>query len=94
VRALERMTGRPVALFSFPFGRRANIRGDLRQAVAAAGCECMFSAFGGIVDATTEVYAIPRFGASAMHKPLYLALEIEGLWPRGERLARPAKKRI
>ena len=44
----------------------------------------MFSAFGGIVDDTTEVYAIPRFGASAMHKPLYLALEIEGLWPHDQ----------
>jgi peptidoglycan/xylan/chitin deacetylase (PgdA/CDA1 family)/folate-dependent phosphoribosylglycinamide formyltransferase PurN len=83
VRELKQMTGRPVPLFSFPFGRRDNIRDELRQAVAAAGCMCMFSAFGGMVEATTEAYAIPRFGASAMHKPLYLALEIEGLWPHG-----------
>lgn len=90
VRDLEQMTGRPVALFSFPFGRRAHIRDELRQAVAAAGCACMFSAFGGMVDATTDVYAIPRFGASAMHKPLYLALEIEGVSPAAiaERLRR------
>ncbi len=84
VRDLERITGRPVPLFSFPFGRRDNIRDELRQAVAAAGCACMFSAFGGTVDASTEAYAIPRFGASAMHKPLYLALEIEGLWPHDQ----------
>jgi hypothetical protein len=44
----------------------------------------MFSAFGGTVDASTDAYAIPRFGASAMHKPLYLALEIEGLWPHDQ----------
>jgi len=84
VRELEQMTGRPVTLFSFPFGRRDNIRGELRQAVAATGCACMFSAFGGTVDASTDAYAIPRFGASAMHKPLYLALEIEGLWPHDQ----------
>ena len=84
VRALEQMTGSPVTLFSFPFGRRDNIRGELREAVAAAGCACMFSAFGGIVDESTDAYAIPRFGASAMHKPLYLALEIEGIWPHDQ----------
>ena len=47
VRELERLTGHRVTLFSYPFGRRDNIRGELRKAVEAAGCECMFSAFGG-----------------------------------------------
>jgi hypothetical protein len=42
----------------------------------------MFSAYGGFVDSKSDLYDIPRFGASSMHTPLVLALELEGLLPR------------
>ena len=81
VAELERLTGRRVSLFSFPFGRPTNTHGEVRDAVAAAGCTCMFSAFGGIVDSSTDLFDIPRFGASDLHSPVHLALEIEGISP-------------
>jgi len=85
VKDLERMTGRVVTLFSYPFGRETNIRPEFRRIVAAAGCDCMFSAFGGVVNSGTDAYDIPRFGASSGHTPLYLALQIEGIAPDGLR---------
>lgn len=81
VRQLERILERKVSLFSYPFGGAGNVRAECRQSVVDAGCSCMFSAFGGIVDSNADAYAIPRFGASFMHRPLELALEIEGLSP-------------
>jgi len=90
VRALTRITGNPITHFSFPFGREANIREELRGAVRNAGCDCIFSAYGGFVGPATDLYDIPRFGTSSMHSPLALALELEGLtlraisgWLRG-----------
>jgi peptidoglycan/xylan/chitin deacetylase (PgdA/CDA1 family)/folate-dependent phosphoribosylglycinamide formyltransferase PurN len=87
VRQLERILAHKVTLFSYPFGGEKNVRAEFRKQVAEAGCACMFSAFGGIVDSETDAYAIPRFGASFQHRPLDLALEIEGLSP-GAILAR------
>jgi peptidoglycan/xylan/chitin deacetylase (PgdA/CDA1 family) len=82
IRALGDLTASPITMFSFPFGREINIRQELGQAVRDAGAECMFSAYGGFVDSKTDLYDIPRFGASSMHTPLALALELEGLMPR------------
>ena len=81
VEELERMTERRITLFSYPFGKERNIRRELVASVSEAGCECMFSAFGGFVGARTDPFDIPRFGVSGMHHPLYVALEIEGLAP-------------
>jgi peptidoglycan/xylan/chitin deacetylase (PgdA/CDA1 family) len=81
VKDLERMTSGTITLFSYPFGKETNIRPELRQTVAEAGCECMFSAFGGMVDSATDAYDIPRIGVSSGHTPLYLALQIEGIAP-------------
>jgi len=81
VKDLERITGRAITLFSYPFGRETNIRAELRQTVADAGCDCMFSAFGGFVDPATNAYDIPRICVSSGHTPLYLALQIEGIDP-------------
>jgi peptidoglycan/xylan/chitin deacetylase (PgdA/CDA1 family) len=82
IRALSGLTGSPITMFSFPFGRETNIRQELRQAVREAGAECMFSAYGGFVNSKSDPYDIPRFGASSMHTPLALALELECLMPR------------
>jgi peptidoglycan/xylan/chitin deacetylase (PgdA/CDA1 family) len=82
LRTLRALTASSITMFSFPFGRETNIRQELRQAVRDAGAECMFSAYGGFVDSKSDLYDIPRFGASSMNTPLALALEIEGLMPR------------
>jgi methionyl-tRNA formyltransferase len=81
VQSLERLTGSPIRLFSFPFGRQCNFRQELRQTVESAGCEGIFSAHGGFIDSATDRYDIPRLGASSMNSPLALALELEGLAP-------------
>jgi peptidoglycan/xylan/chitin deacetylase (PgdA/CDA1 family)/folate-dependent phosphoribosylglycinamide formyltransferase PurN len=81
VRSLERLTGSPIRLFSFPFGGQRNFRRELRPTVESAGCEGIFSAHGGFIDSATDPYAIPRLGASSMNSPLALALELEGLAP-------------
>jgi peptidoglycan/xylan/chitin deacetylase (PgdA/CDA1 family) len=78
---LRRMTGREISLFSYPFGKERNIRREVVPIVKEAGCDCMFSAFGGFVGSGTDLFDIPRFGVSGMHHPLYVALEIEGLAP-------------
>jgi peptidoglycan/xylan/chitin deacetylase (PgdA/CDA1 family)/folate-dependent phosphoribosylglycinamide formyltransferase PurN len=77
---LNRMTGREITLFSYPFGKERNIRKEVVPFIAER-CECMFSAFGGFVGPGTDLFDIPRFGVSGMHHPLYVALEIEGLAP-------------
>jgi len=42
-RALVRIIGKPIDLFSFPFGRVDNIRNETRQAISAAGYVALFS---------------------------------------------------
>ena len=56
VEDLQRMTGREITLFSYPFGKERNIRRELINVVREAGCECMFSAFGGFVGARTDLF--------------------------------------
>lgn len=76
---LEEMTGRTMTLFSFPFGKQANIRDDVRNLVRQAGFEALFSAYGGFVTHETDLFDIPRMGVSSAHRPLDLMMEIEGL---------------
>jgi methionyl-tRNA formyltransferase len=71
----------PVRYFSFPFGGIKNIRPEVVRLVRDAGYDALFSAHGGFIDSTTELYDIPRIGASGEHRPLYLLLEVEGLMP-------------
>ena len=78
---LERMTGQPVRLFSFPFGRLHNIRPETRDLIREAGYDAVFSASGGFVGGDTDRWDIPRLGASSRHKPLWLLMELEGLAP-------------
>ncbi|MBV8828526.1 MAG: polysaccharide deacetylase family protein [Acidobacteriaceae bacterium] len=76
---LETVMGRPVTLFSFPFGRKENIREDVRQLVRDAGFEALFSAYGGFVRESTDVFDVPRMGVSSAHRPLDLMMELEGI---------------
>jgi peptidoglycan/xylan/chitin deacetylase (PgdA/CDA1 family) len=89
-RQLEEVMGRPVLLFSFPFGKISNIREEVRQMVAGAGYRALFSAGGGFVDQNTALLDVPRFGVSSDHSPLALMMELEGIslehfryWLRG-----------
>jgi hypothetical protein len=89
-RQLQAMIGRPVSLFSFPFGKIQDIRPEARAFVKEAGYAALFSAYGGFAGADTSLWDIPRVGAGEGHKPLWLLLEIEGLTPAaiGRRLKR------
>ena len=78
-RQLEQLTGRPVMLFSFPFGKLHNIREEVQQMVVAAGYRALFAAHGGFVDQTTSLFDIPRIGVSSDHSALSLLMELEGI---------------
>jgi peptidoglycan/xylan/chitin deacetylase (PgdA/CDA1 family) len=72
---------RPIRYASFPFGGTKNIRPEVVSLIREAGYDALFSAHGGFVDSTTELYNIPRMGTSGGNRPLYLLLEVEGLMP-------------
>ena len=76
---LETVADHPVTLFSFPFGKKSNIREDVRELIKKAGFQALFSAHGGFVHANTDVYDVPRIGVSSAHRPLDLMMELEGI---------------
>jgi len=76
---LQKIIGRSVNLFSFPFGRQANISGSARHIVQTNGYIALFSAHGGFIGPSTNAYDIPRIGASFESSPVYCLLQIEGL---------------
>ena len=76
---LEKMIGKPVDLFSFPFGQLENLSAPARQIIQTSGYTALFSAYGGHIDSSTSRYDIPREGASYDSSPLYCLLQIEGL---------------
>ncbi len=80
---LHEQTGKPPALFSFPFGKPSNIRDEAVAEIRRAGYRAIFSAHGGFVGTKTDLWDIPRLGANSDCKPLYLLLEIEGLGASG-----------
>jgi peptidoglycan/xylan/chitin deacetylase (PgdA/CDA1 family) len=96
---LEAILGRQVRFFSFPWGRLHNIREEIRPIVRSAGYDAMFAADGGFVAGSTDLYDIPRCGASSKHRPLDLMMELEGLSSCGivgrlRRLLRPYRKAV
>jgi len=78
-RVLEEITGAPVKLFSFPFGKETNIRDEVRQMVREAGFEALFSAHGGYISGASDPYDIKRFGANSRYRALDLMMEMEGI---------------
>jgi peptidoglycan/xylan/chitin deacetylase (PgdA/CDA1 family) len=91
---LEKMIGKPVDLFSFPFGRPDNIRAATMQIIQSAGYIANFSAYGGFIGSGTDPYDIPRAGAHYEASPVYCLLQIEGLTlSRIARKVRSARKR-
>ncbi len=84
---LEKITGKPVNLFAFPFGQPRNIREETLQIIQSSGYLANFSVYGGFIDSRTDPFSIPRGGAHYESSPIYCLLQIEGLT-----LSRLAKK--
>jgi peptidoglycan/xylan/chitin deacetylase (PgdA/CDA1 family) len=76
---LEKIIGKPIDLFSFPFGRVDNISPPTRRIIQTAGYVALFSAHGGFIGPGTNPYDIPRTGAHYELSPVYCLLQIEGL---------------
>lgn len=78
-RDLEGIVGRPVTLFSYPFGQVSNVRNGTSELVRRSGYKAMFSAYGGHVRSGSNPFDLPRIGVSGETRPLDLLMEIEGL---------------
>jgi peptidoglycan/xylan/chitin deacetylase (PgdA/CDA1 family) len=78
-RELQKIIGKPVSFFSFPFGRTDNITSVTRRIVETAGYTALFSAHGGEIGPGTDPHDIPRSGTSFEASPVYCLLQIEGL---------------
>ena len=76
---LEKLIGRPVNLFSFPYGRVDNISVQTRQLIQTADYAALFAAHGGFLGLRTNPYDIPRTAAHYESSPVYCLLQIEGL---------------
>lgn len=84
---LRSITGKPVELFSYPFGGREHITGENRGVVRETGYRALFSAYGGSIVEGCGLWDIPRMGASHETPALYCLLMTEGLTP-GQMVAR------
>ena len=84
---LEKMIGKRVDLFSFPFGRIDNISAPNRRIIQTAGYTALFAAHGGHINSRTNHFDIPREGVNYEASPLYCLLQIEGL-TLSQRIAR------
>jgi peptidoglycan/xylan/chitin deacetylase (PgdA/CDA1 family) len=78
-RDLAQILGRPVTLFSFPYGRKWNIRPEVAELVRRAGYHAMFSAYGGYVNGRADLFDIRRIGMCGQYRALDLLMDIEGL---------------
>lgn len=76
---LEKLIGKSVDLFAFPFGRPHHIRTATLQIIQSASYIANFSANGGFIDSRTDPFDIPRGGAHYESSPVYCLLQIEGL---------------
>jgi len=76
---LERLTGKRVDLFSYPFGREMNIRDEVVELIRQAGYRALFAAHGGYVTPECDLFNIPRVGMSGEFRALDLLMEVEGL---------------
>lgn len=74
---LEQELGRPVRLFSYPYGRRNQITDANRALVEEAGFMCCMSAHGGSVHAGDDRFRLLRTPISPWHiSPMQLAFEL------------------
>jgi peptidoglycan/xylan/chitin deacetylase (PgdA/CDA1 family) len=80
-RQLQKLTGLSIDTMSFPYGRSSNFPNAFLPIVQSAGYSALFSAFGGHVTSSSDLFGIPRIGASGEFRPLDMLMEIEG-WSR------------
>lgn len=59
-RKLDQQLGKPMRLFAYPFGGRANISEQARELVRQAGFVCCLSAVGGVNAATASPFELNR----------------------------------
>jgi len=76
---LEKLIGKPVNLFSFPYGQVDNISAATRRIIQTTDYAALFSAYGGFIGLGTNPYDIPRTAAHYECSPVYCLLQIEGL---------------
>ena len=101
-RDLEAMVGRSVTQFSFPFGQRANTNQKVEELVLRAGYRAMFSAYGGYIGPTSNLFDLRRVSISGDVRPLDLLMEIEGIslgallrpWGRTRRLRKERRRSV
>jgi peptidoglycan/xylan/chitin deacetylase (PgdA/CDA1 family) len=58
---LEAVTGKDVTSFAYPFGKRHHYNRQTVEAVRATGFVCACSNFGGLVNRSSDRFALPRF---------------------------------
>jgi peptidoglycan/xylan/chitin deacetylase (PgdA/CDA1 family) len=76
-RILERETGAPVTLFSFPYGGPNRMTAENRARVAQAGYRCCLSGYGGTVARGDDPYRLRRAPIGLWHlSPQHLGFEL------------------
>ena len=76
---LEKIVGKPIEFFSYPFGKKTDISKNACQIVQHAGFKALFSAYGGVVTNCCDLFDIQRKGANSEYLPLDLLMEIDGI---------------
>ncbi len=84
-RRLEAELGKPITLFSYPYGGPTHLDEANRQVVQQAGYECCLSAFGGLVSQGTDPFRMRRTPVSPWHlSPYQFGFEAVLAGPRGD----------
>jgi peptidoglycan/xylan/chitin deacetylase (PgdA/CDA1 family) len=74
---IEAELGRPVTLFSFPYGRRDNLTEANRNLVRESGLQCCCAAYGGDVRPDSDPFDLRRFPVSPWYvSPYHLGFEL------------------
>jgi peptidoglycan/xylan/chitin deacetylase (PgdA/CDA1 family) len=81
---LERHLGKPVTLFSYPFGRESDYSPTAATAVKSAGYVSNFSCHGGLNSPTTDPFTLRRQGVADTGSLLAFRAWVEG-WPIGRK---------
>jgi peptidoglycan/xylan/chitin deacetylase (PgdA/CDA1 family) len=81
---LERRLGKPVTLFSFPFGQESDFSPVAAAAVKTAGYVCTFSCYGGLNCPTSDPYELRRQWVADTDSLLAFRAWVEG-WRMGSK---------
>jgi len=86
---LERMLGRPVHCFAYPFGGRHDVTPEVLREICDAGFDVVASAYGGVNAGRLDPLNVLRTGVSEAFDTLALRAKVEGVSFQdiGQRLA-------